>query len=180
MQPPDQDDQGSDADTDVDADTDAEVDADTDAEVDADTDADEQSTGQQEAYEWWWDERLSVFLDTADSIVETCLDQVFDDSTLRDSVHVDVLADIDDIETYHEKLSARRIIADDDGTYDLDWEVETTDGMATEVFLNCHAEYVDDSRDVTTEIDVALVASAAATDTELVSQPHVIHRPISA
>jgi hypothetical protein len=164
MQPPDQNDQDRDADT----------------ETDTDTAVDEQSAGQQEAYEWWWDERLSVFLDTADAIIETCLDHVFDSSTLHDSVHVDVLADIDDIDAYHETLSARRIIADDDGTYDLDWEVETTDAVVTEVVLTCHAEYVDESRGVITEIDVSIVADATATDTEVVSQPHVIHRPISA
>lgn len=151
-----------------------------DTDVDTDTDTDDQSSDQQEAYEWWWDKRLSIFLDTADAIVETCLDHVFDGSTLHDSVHVDVLADIDDIDAYHETLSASRIIAGDEGTYDLDWEVETTDGVVAEVFLTCHAEYVDESRDVITEIDVALVASATGSDTETVSQPHVIHRPISA
>ena len=174
MQPPDQDGPDSEAGTDTGVDTDTNTDADIDVDID------EQSVGQQDEYEWWWDERLSIFLDTADAIVETCLNHVFDDSTLHDSVHVDVLTDIDDIDTYHETLSASRIIADDDGTYDLDWEIETADGLVTEVYLTCHAEYVNDDRDVTTEIDVSIVAGATATDTELVSQPHVIHRSISA
>jgi hypothetical protein len=165
MQPPDQDGQGSSADADVD---------------DAGTDSNEESSAQQEVYEWWWDERLSTFLNTADTVVETCLDHVFADSTLHDDVHVDVLADIDDVDTYHEELSSRRFIADDNGTYDLDWEVETRDNVVSEVFLTCHAEYVDEGRDVTTEVDVAIVAAAAATETELVTQPHVIHRPITA
>jgi hypothetical protein len=168
MQPPDQDGQGFDTDADVDVDD------------ETGNDSNEGSSTQQEVYEWWWDERLSAFLDTADTVVETCLDHVFAGSTLHDDVHVDVLADIDDVDTYHEKLSPRWFIADENGTYDLDWEVETTDNVVTEVFLTCHAEYVDDGRDVTTEVDVAIVADATATETELVTQPHVIHRPITA
>lgn len=148
----------------------------------SDASSDEQSSGQrqQEAYEWWWDERLSSFLDTADAIAETCLGEVFDGSSVQEHVYVDVLADIDDIDTYHETLSVRRFIMDDDGTYDLDWEVETSDGVVSEVFLTCHAEYVDDDRGVTTEVDVAIVASTDANEIERVNQPHVIHRPVTA
>lgn len=157
-------------------------DVDVDADADTDGRSDEQSSEQrqQEAYERWWDERLSTFLDTADAIAETCLKEVFGSSAVREDVHVDVLADIEDIDAYHEMLSARRFIADSDGTYDLDWEVETDDGVVTDVFLTCHAEYVDDNRDVITEVDVAIVASAYTNGIERMNQPHVIHRPLSA
>lgn len=145
-------------------------------------DSDEQSSGQrqQEAYEWWWDERLSTFLNTSDAIAETCLEQVFSTSAVHEDVHVDVLADVDDIDTYHESLTPRRFIEDNDGTYDLDWEVETTDGVVDDVFITCHAEYIDETQEVTTEVDVAIVASVNATETKQVTEPHVIHRPISA
>lgn len=144
-------------------------------------DSDEQSSGQpqQEAYEWWWDERLSVFLNTADDIAKTCLDQVFDGTTVHEDVHVDALADIEDLEAYHESLTPHRFIEDPNGTYELDWDVETTEGVVSDVILTCHAEYKDEEREVTTEVDVAIVANVDATETKQAIDPHVIHRSVS-
>lgn len=143
-------------------------------------DSNEQESGQDQSdtYEWWWDDRLMTFLQTADDIAETCLNQVFG-SEVQDHVHVDNLADIEDIEEYHDTLAPNRFIESDEGTYDLDWEIETTDGIVSDVYLTCHSEYTDESREVSTEVDVAIVASTDAMETECVTEPHIIHRPNS-
>ncbi|UPM43415.1 hypothetical protein [Halocatena salina] len=143
-------------------------------------DSNEQETGQDQSdtYEWWWDDRLMTFLQTADDIAEKCLNQVFG-SAVQDHVHVDNLADIEEIEEYHDTLTPTRFIESEGGTYDLNWEIETTDGIVTDVYMTCHAEYVDENREVSTEVDVAIVASSDATETECVTEPHIIHRPNS-
>lgn len=140
-----------------------------------DSNEQESGTDQSDTYEWWWDDRLTTFLQTADAIAETCLDQVFG-ATVYDHVHVDNLAEISDLEAYHDTLAPHRFIKSADGMYDLDWEVETTEGIVTDVYLTCHAEYVDENREVSTEVDVAILANADATETECVTEPHIIHR----
>ncbi len=140
-------------------------------------DTDEQESDDKESAEWLWEDRVTGFLETVDDLAETCLNQVVG-STVVDHVHVDNLADIDDISDFHETLSPDQFI-DGSGEYDLDWETEIDDGEIAEVYLTCHAEHVDTDREVSTEVDVAIVIGADDPAPETVTEPHIIHRPTS-